>query len=186
MARWPILKGFLNSPSYRTPNSQIKVKHEESDDGLVPEELIFYGENGQKSHYRFMSPDLIPEQAKFTGASWDIEIEPVRSNVLEFCQFSTILSSFEKYFLATTQDGHLKFFIGDEDATTDRSSVVMAENVEGQLKGDLYFETAMVASLLKMGIPENLKMKITSKGAMQIEMNSAYATYRFLIPARHR
>ena len=45
--------------------------------------------------------------------------------------------AYENWFLIQTVKGELKFYIGDQDAATDRSCVTIAKNVSGELKGIL-------------------------------------------------
>ncbi len=186
MQRFPILQGFLNFANYRTDTATIKVKRKALEEGSAPEELVFADGNGQKSIYRFMSADLVPEQGRFVGTEWEVDIVPSRSKMQEFMQLAGILSSYEKYFLVAVQQGSLRFFIGDEDATTDRTSVTIKDDIEGELKGGMYWDSTMVSTILKLGLDENLKLKLTNKGAMMISMETPLAEYDFILPTRYK
>lgn len=184
MGRLTILQGYLNFANYKTDDATITVSRRDRDGKEnVPEEIVFNDGNGQKSVYRFMSADMIP-YAKFKGTSWDVSVEPSNSKIKEFQELASILSSTEPYFLAKTQDGQLKFTIGEEGA--DRAELTIAENVEGNLQGDLYWPTAQVINILKLGINENPKIDITARGALQITITSPYVEYKYILPARKR
>jgi hypothetical protein len=187
MQRFPILKGFLDFANYKSDLATIEVKHKQFDEeDSAPEELVFRDENGQKSIYRFMAADLLPDQAKFVGADWVIDILANRTKMLEFTQLASILSHYEKYFLVSLKQGQLMFYIGEEDATTDRTSVTIANNIDVQLKAGMYFNSTIVSTLVKLGLDENLKLKFTNKGAMMLSMESEQADYDFILPAHYK
>lgn len=186
MSRFNILKGYLDFANYRADDATLTVKRKDRNGKLTPEELVFKDSQGQTSIYRFMSSELIPEQAKFLGTNWDVSIEPTRSKIQEFSQLANILSSVENFFSVKTVDGALRFYIGEEDAATDRASLTMDTDVKGELKGDLYWPIQHVLSILKLGLDENLKLSFSNRGALQISMASPHAEYNFLLPARKK
>lgn len=188
MTRFNILQGFLGFANYRTDSSSIRIKTKERAGGkTVPEELVFSDGQGQSSTYRFMSADLIPEQAKFLGTSWDVEVEPSRSKILEFIQMSSILNSIEHYFLVKTVDNSLRFYIGDEQAATDRACVIIEPDLKtGTLSGELYWDSVPIAPILKLGLDENVKLHFSNRGALQISMSSSLADYKFICPAKRK
>lgn len=184
MGRLNILQGYLNFANYKTDEAKISVTRRDRDDRKdVPEEIVFNDGNGQKSVYRFMSADMIP-YAKFKGTSWDVSVEPSNSKIKEFQELAGVLSGTEPYFLAKTVDGKLKFSIGEEGA--DRAEITIAEDIKGELKGDLYWPTSEVINILKLGINENPKIDITARGALQIRITSPYVEYKYILPARKR
>lgn len=184
MGRLNILQGYLNFANYKTDEAKITVSRKDRDDKKdVPQEITFNDGNGQKSVYRFMSSDMIP-YAKFKGSSWDVSVEPTSSKIKEFQDLAGILSGTEPYFLAKTSGGKLVFSIGEEHA--DNAEITIAEGVEGELKGELYWPTSEVISILKLGINENPKIDITSRGALQVTITSPYVEYKYILPARKR
>ena len=184
MGRLNILQGYLNFANYKTDDAKISVTRKDRDDKKdVPQEITFNDGNGQKSVYRFMSSDMIP-YARYKGTAWDVSVEPSNSKIKEFQEIAGILSGTEPYFLAKTEDGKLKFSIGEEGA--DRAEITIAEDVTGELKGELYWPTSEVISILKLGINENPKIDITARGALQVTITSPLVEYRYILPARKR
>ena len=186
MSRFNILQGYLNFANYKADGATIEVKRRDRNGKLTPDELVFKDEQGQSSSYRFMDAGLVPEQAKFLGATWDVSTTPSRSKIQEFSQLASVLSSVESLFLVKTTGSELRFHIGEEEASTDKAFLIMDPNVKGTIQGSLYWPIQQVLSILKLGLDENLKLDFTNKGACQITMTSPYAEYQFILPARRK
>lgn len=187
MSHLPLLQGLLAYPNFRTDGASIDViRRERAGKGNVPEELLFRDEKNQTASYRLMSSEFLPEQAKFLGTNWDVDVEPSVSKIKEFQALAGLYSTFEKYFLAKVVDGELRFYIGDEGSSMHRAFLTIEENVKGALAGDLHWPIAQVLSILKLGQDENLKLQFSSRGALQITMTSPHAEYRFILPARKK
>lgn len=187
MGHLSLLQGLLTYPNFKTDGASIDVQRRERPGrGVVPEEITFKDEKGQTASYRLMSTDLLPEQAKFLGTQWDVEVDPSVSKIKEFQALAGLYGSFESYFLAKTVDGELRFYIGDEGSSMHRAFLTIAEGVDGTLGGDLHWPIAQVLSILKLGQDENLKLQFSSRGALQITMTSPHAEYRFILPARKK
>ena len=133
-----------------------------------------------------MNLEVVPEQAKFLGTAWDVEVEPSNSKIAEFNSIAQLYSSFENYFLAKTVDGELRFYIGDEGSSMHKAFLTIASDVTGELKGDLHWPISQVLQVLKLGKEENIKLQFSSRGALQITMSSPKAEYRFILPARKK
>jgi hypothetical protein len=187
MSHLPLLQGLLNFVTYKADGASIDVKRRERNGKQVPEEIVFKGANGASpASYRLTAADLIPEQAKFLGSSWDVEISPARAKVQEFAALAGLYSSFENYFLVKTADGNLNFHIGDEGSSMHKAALCIEEGVEGELKGDLYWPITQVLNILKLGLDENVKLQFSGRGALQITMTSAHAEYNYILPARKK
>jgi hypothetical protein len=192
MSHLSLLKGLVTNPLFKTDGASITVKRRERNGKQTPEEISFVGENAKTAGaYRLMASDLIPEQAKFLGATWDVEIEPSQSKLKELQALAGLYSSFENYFMVKTvknDDGtnELRFYIGDEGSSMHRAYLTLGEDVDGTLGGDLHWPIDRVLSILKLGADENLKVQFSSRGALQITMASSTAEYKFILPARKK
>lgn len=187
MSHLELLRGLLNFSTYKADGATIAVKTAERDGRKAPEEIVFKGEGGKSpASYRLMNASLIPEQAKFLGTQWDVEVAPEKSKIGEFSALASLYSSFENYFLVKTDEGNLNFLIGDEGSSMHKASLTITEGVEGELRGDLHWPISQVLSILKLGADENLKLQFSARGALQITMTSGYAEYNFILPARKK
>ena len=149
MSRFNILSGYLNFANFKADDATLTIKRSKRDDKQVPEELQFKDIQGQIAVYRFMNADMIPAQAKFLGAKWDVVIEPTRSKIQEFQQIAGILGSVENHYLVKVVDKQLRFYIGgDEGSTSDKAFLIIDPNVEGELTGDLYWTIPETLSIL--------------------------------------
>lgn len=192
MGNLSLLQGLVSNPLFRTDDATITVKRRERNGKQVPEEITFINSEKKTSGaYRLMASDLIPEQAKFLGVNWDVEIDPSQSKLKELQALAGLYSAFESFFMAKTvknEDGttDLVFFIGDEGSSMHRASLVIAEDIKGSLGGDLHWPINQVLNILKLGADENLKLQFSSRGALQITMTSPLAEYNFILPARKK
>ena len=138
-----------------------------------------------------MAADLIPEQAKFLGTTWDVEVDPSASKLKELQALAGLYSQFENFFMVKTVENdegknELRFYIGDEGSSMHRAFLTIGDDVTGKLGGDLHWGIAPVLAILKLGAEENLKLQFSSRGALQITMTSASAEYKFILPARKK
>lgn len=185
-SRLNLLQGLLNFPTYKADDATISVKSQTRDGNDYPEELIFCDGRGKNpAVFRLMKAEHVPTQAKFLGADWDVSITPSKSVIQEFNALGSLYSSFETYFGVEVVDGELNFFIGDDDSSSHRAKILIAENVAGKLSGELYWPISQVQQILKVA-GDGAKVEISSKGAFQISVASKHAEWRFILPARKR
>lgn len=182
----PLLQGLLTYPNYKADGASIDVKRKERNGRNAPEEIIFKDAQGQTASFRLMNLEVVPEQAKFLGTTWDVEVEPGNSKISEFNAIAQMYSGFENYFLAKTVDKELRFYIGDEGSSMHKAFLTIASDVEGSLTGDLHWPISQVLQVLKLGKDENVKLQFTNRGALQIMMSSPHAEYKFILPARKK
>lgn len=186
-----LLNGLVSSALYKGEGVEVEVKHRDRNGVSTPEEISFRNTNTKNAaSYRLMSKDLIPEQAKFLGTNWDVEISPSPSKLKELQALTSLYTSFEQHFMAKTvknEEGanELRIYIGDEGSAMHRAYMTFAE-VDGDLTGDLYWGITPVMAILKLIADENPKIQFSSRGALQITAENSLATYRFILPARKK
>lgn len=192
MSHLGVLKNFVTNPLFKADDSGLTVKRRERNGKQTPEEITFTGLAGKTSAtFRLMSADLIPEQAKFLGAQWDVEVDPSASKLKELQNLASALAAFESFFMVKTVENdegvnELRFYIGDEGSSMHRAYLTIGEGIEGKLSGDLHWPIAQVLQILKLGADENLKLQFSSRGALQITMTSPTAEYKYILPARKK
>ena len=189
MGNLSLIKGLVDHPNFRTDGAKVEVVRETdpvNESQKVPTEMVFIDEQGQSASYRFMSSQLVPNQAKFLGTSWDVSIKPSKSKVSEFASFANLYSSFETLFMVDTHDGDLRFNIGDPNGNSHKTSIVIEKDVEGSMSGGLYWPIAQVLSILKLGGEENVTMNFSNKGALMIQLTSDISNYQYILPAKKR
>ena len=182
----PLLTGLLNFTSYQTDDATFNVKLRDINGKQVPEEFEFRDANGMGSTFRLMSGNLVAEQPLVADIKWDVSFVPSKSKIQEFGSLSGLYSQFDQFFSVKTKDGNVILTIGDEGAATHRASMVFAEKVDGELKGELLWPINQFLSILKMADGNTFSVNITSKGAMQISVQTEHAEYQYVLPARRR
>jgi len=191
MSHLGLLQGLVGYALFKTDDAKIEVKRRERNGKMTPEEIAFKSADGKSSGaYRLMASDLIPEQAKFLGTTWDVEVDPSASKLKELQALAGLYGQFENFFMVKTVENEgkneLRFYIGDEGSSMHRAFLTIADDVKGNLGGDLHWGIAPVLAILKLGAEENLKLHFSSRGALQISMASKSAEYKFILPARKK
>lgn len=181
-----LLNGLLNYPNFKADGAVISIKHRETNEGRLPEEIIFCDEKGQTATYRLMNSKSIPAQPRFHGTNWEVEVTPSVSKIKEFQTMAGLYASYSDHFTARTVDGELRFYVGDDNASMHKMFITIDENVDAKLVGDLYFPIQQVLSVLKLGIEENVKVSISNDGALQLTLESGFAEYKYIFPARKK
>ena len=178
------LKYNLDCPEYKE-NAKIEVVKADRNGETIPIGLHFENEAGDfKNDYRFMNTEIINEKlktVKFRGVKWDVEINPTVQSIQRF-QFQAAANTEHTTFLAKTDGGNLKFTFGDQ--STHGGEFIFATDVSGNLNKGWTWPVASVLSILKIADANNAKVSFSNEGAMQIELDSGIATYKYIIPAQ--
>ena len=178
------LKIHLDCPEYKE-NAAIDVVTAERNGDTIPVGLHFENTAGDfKNDYRFMNTEIINEKlktVKFKGVKWDVEIKPTVAAVQRF-NYQAAANNEHTTFLTKTENGCLKFVFGDQ--STHAGEFVFAQGVTGNLNKAWKWPVQQVLSILKIADVNNTKLSISNGGAMQIELDSGLATYKYIIPAQ--
>ena len=97
--------------------------------------------------------------------------------------FNSVLGAFENTFSPRTEDGNLYFYIGG--AGSDRTKVLVAEAVEGEITHEFFWPLDIVLRILRLGDNANIVLSINSKGLLQIIVDSGIGAYTYLLPAKN-
>jgi hypothetical protein len=192
----PSMKGVFGMPQLE--KLRYLVEGKEYQDGAVIE-VVTANRNGEdlpvglhfenkagdfKNDYRFMNTEIINEKlktVKFRGVNWHVEVEPTVAAIQRF-QFQAGANTEHTTFLAKTDADKLVFVFGDQ--STHGGEFVFATGVTGKLNKAWTWPVNAVLSILKIADGNNTKMSFSNDGAMQIELDSGIATYKYIIPAQ--
>ena len=178
------LKYLLDGSEYKE-DAKITVTSAERNGETVPVGIHFENKDGDfKNDYRFMNQEIINEKmnaVKFRGVNWDVELEPSMASVQRF-NFQAGANSEHPTFLARTEDGNLKFVFGD--ASTHGGEFVFAMDVQGKLDRGWTWPVVPVLAILKIADVNNTKMSLSNEGAIQLELDSGLAKYKYIVPAQ--
>ena len=181
------LLGHIASDSeFNSKESAIEVVYKTDAAGKTPVELSYTNKSKSYINYRFMSKQLIPDQPKFMEPQWDLVIKPTKSHIQQFAWAATGLGAYEQYFIPRIQDGNLKFFIGEEDAASQRGGVVFATDLTETFDAAHKWKIAQVMTVLKLSEACDCEMAFSTKGVIQITLNTGVGTYRYIFPAKVR
>jgi hypothetical protein len=178
------LKIHLDCPEYKE-GAKIDVVKGQRNGVEIPTGLHFENKGGDfKNDYRFMNTDVINEKLKvpkFKGVSWDITIVPTVAAVQRF-NFQAAANNEHSTFVVKTDGDKLKFYFGDQ--STHAGEFVFADGITGKITANLSWPVSQVLSILKIADVNNTKMSFSNAGALQIELDSGLATYKYIVPAQ--
>jgi hypothetical protein len=179
------LRYLLDGKEYQE-DSKIEVVTADRNGETIPVGLHFENKDGDfKNDYRFMNQSIIEEKlktVKFRGAKWDVEVTPTVSAIQRF-QFQAGANTEHTTFLVKTDGDKLKFIFGD--AASHGGEFIFAQGITGKLTKAWTWPVVPVLSILKIADSNNAKISFSNdQGAMQIELDSGIATYKYIIPAQ--
>ena len=178
------LRYLVDGKEYQE-DAKIEVVTQDRNGETLPVGLHFENKDGDfKNDYRFMNTEIINEKlktVKFRGVNWHVEVNPTVSAVQRF-QFQAGANPEHTTFLAKTDGDKLIFTFGD--AASHGGEFVFATGVTGKITKAWTWPVLPVLSILKIADANNAKIGFSNDGAMQIELDSGIATYKYIIPAQ--
>lgn len=179
-----LLQTITSDPEFSSDDSIMSVVYDTKNSEKNPMELTY--QNKSKSHitYRFMSKLLIPEQPKFNEPKWDLVVKPSKANTQQFSWVANGLSTYEQYFTPKVIKNELRFFIGEETAASQRGGIVFATDVKDQFDCGYKWKIQQLQTVLKIGDNCDCEMSLSTKGAIQITLNTGIGIYKYIFPAK--
>lgn len=180
------LSGVSALPNYQSDDATVEVVSRERNGVTTPDHLLFKDSEGNKDQYRFMGKELIDQTlqtVKFKGVDWDVTFEPTKQKVSELQQIAGIYGGIEPNFTVKTEDGNLIITVGASDGSY-TGKRTFAKNVNGEIKEGFAWPLSQVLAILKLGMSGSCVMQISSKGALQISVDSGIGQYDYILPAQ--
>lgn len=178
------LKYHLDCPEYKE-DAKITVVTGNRNGEDIPVGLHFENKTGDfQNDYRFMNSQIVSDKIKnatMKGVKWNVELTPTVQNVQRF-QYQAAANTEHETFIAKTDGDKLKFTFGD--ASTHGGEFIFATGVNGKLSRAWPWPVGPVLAILKIADVNNTKMSFSDEGALQIELDSGIATYKYVIPAK--
>ncbi len=185
LSRMGVLQGYLQYPGFDDENATVQITTQNRNGEDVPVEVEFVAADGTDAHYRFMLADVVNQQLKeikFKGAEFDVNIIPTAKNLKDLGYFNSVLGAYEANFAPKTKDGKLFFHIGD--GVSDRTKILIAEGVDGDITHEFRWPLDIVLKILRLGDSANIVLSINNKGLLQIKVLSGLGEYTYLLPAK--
>lgn len=179
------LAGVTALSNYQEDTATVEVVSRERNGVNTPDHLMFKDKDGNTDQYRFMSKEIIEQTlqtVKFKGADWDVTFEPTKAKVSELQQVAGIYGGIEPNFTVKTQNGDLIVTVGAPDGSF-TGKRTFASNIEGELNEGYAWPLAQVLAILKLGMSGACVMQISSRGALQISVDSGIGKYDYILPA---
>jgi len=181
-----LLSHIATDQEFTSPDSKIEVVYKDRNGEKVPEELSYVNKSKSFINYRFMSKELVPEQPIFKEPVWDIVIVPNKANIQQFAWAANGLSAYEQYFIPKVKDSDLRFYIGEDNAASQRGGVVFASNLKKTFDSQHRWKIAHIQTILKLAETTDCEMSFSTKGVIQVKVGTGVGVYKFLFPAKMR
>jgi hypothetical protein len=179
-----LLKHITNDSEFADKGTELTAIYEIKNGEKIPTEFKYQNKSKTFINYRFMSKNLVPDQAKFNVPKWDIVISPSKSSIQQFAWAATGLSSYEEFFVPKIVNNELKFFIGDESAANQRGGIVFDSDQTGTFDTKLKWKINPIQAVLKLSDSAECEMSFSVKGAIQITLTTGVGVYKFIFPAK--
>lgn len=178
------LKTILSFDDY-DEHAKINVTRTKRDNEDVPTTIHFETKSGDfVNDYRLMLKSIVEEKVRtlmFKGATWNVEFEPSVAGIMRLKKQASANSE-EQHFTMTTVGKDLKINFGDP--STHNGNFVFQADVNGKLSQAWKWPSKVFLAI--MDLPGDKKIKIADQGATEITVDSAYATYKYLLPAQSK
>ena len=181
-----LLSHIATDQEFTSPDSLLTVVYKERNGEQNPEELNYTNKSKSFINYRFMSKELVPDQPIFKEPTWDIVINPSKANIQQFAWAANGLSAYEQYFIPKVKDSDLRFYIGEDNAASQRGGVVFASNLKKVFDSQHRWKIAHIQTILKLAETTDCEMSFSSKGVIQVKIGTGVGVYKFLFPAKMR
>lgn len=179
-----LLGHISNDQEFNSKDSKISVVYEDRNGERVPTELSYVNKSKTYINYRFMSKQLVPNQPTFREPTWEITIKPSKSSIQQFAWAANGLVAYEQYFTPKVDNGELKFYIGDDSAASQRGGVVFASDITEKFDYPHKWKISYIQNVLKLADSAECEMSFSSKGVIQVSINTGIGVYKFIFPAK--
>ena len=183
LANLSLLQTIISDPEFNSKESEISVKYKAD---KSPDELIYQNKSKSYVNYRFTDSRLLPQIPEYVEQKYNISISPSKHSIQQFMWVANGLASYEQYFMPRIVDGNLKFFIGAEDAATQKGGVLMASDRSEKLDSKYSWKIQQVINVLKVADTCDCEMHFTDKGAIVITLKTGVATYKYIFLGKIR
>lgn len=178
------LSVILNIPEYGS-DSVVEILSDTQNGTQHPSKIVFKNkDNDFSNEYRLMVDRLVNAKIpdiKFAGAEWHVEFKPTTTEIQRF-KFQKNANTDEFIFSGKTENNDLIFEFGDH--STHSGGFVFRKNVTGSLTKKLYWPVTNVNNILSL--PGEITMRFSNGGMLEIEVETDWAIYQYLIPGQSK
>ncbi len=174
-----MLKGIVNNKSIS--DGGIILKTRDISGEKVPDRIEFKGK-GASATFRLVDKRVIPDQPEIKEIPWDIEFSPDAELLTMFKAMALLYTEIDKNFILRTEQGNLVVSFGLETSSTHSGNMILSENVGADISGDLKFPIGLFLDIMKSsGGSEDVKIKITNRGLLCVQITTLAATYDYML-----
>jgi len=180
------LSGIANLRGYKEDGASVELLTHERNGNTEPMALKFNDEFGNTDRYRLMNEQQVRSafiEMEFNGVpDWDIVFEPTKQKVSELQEIAGIYGGIEPNFGVKTEGNDLIVTVGDAGGSFSGKRT-FASNVGGTLEEGFTWPLAQFLNILKLGMTAQCTVKVSSLGALMINIDTGVAEYEYILPA---
>jgi hypothetical protein len=181
-----LLSHICGDLEFTHADSKLEVVYEDRNKEKIPVELSYVNKSKTFLNYRFMSKLLVPDQPMFQEPTWEIVMKPSKANIQQFAWAANGLTEYEQYFIPKVKDNELRFYIGEDNAANQRGGVIFANDVKVKFDSQHRWKISHIQTILRLSDNAECDMSFSTKGIIQIKINTGVGIYKFLFPAKIR
>lgn len=176
----PLIQGLLGLAAFRGDDTTVIPEMNRT--GEEVKALVFSSSGG--------SSTVMVQQSKFhismpnaNSQTFDVIITPTAASISELKNFSSTFAAnkISNNVTPYTEDNKLKFFIGDADKNNHNGVLVFADTEDELKRGYFYATERIMQCFSRANQASELKMSISSRGAIRIDVDTGVANYEFYV-----
>jgi len=177
-----VLTGLLAFPAYNCDESTFSVRRRVMGGTERPEAFEFRVSKNIGADFRLGGPD-VTEPVTIGNIPWDIVVTPEKKSLADFSRLASLFSGVDPNFSTQIVDGRLVFNLGEDNASTQKASMVFVDNVEGNISVSHTWSIDLFLTMTKLFNAHPVELKISRVGIMSVEITTDYATYAYYLRA---
>lgn len=177
-----LLKGLLGFASYRTDDATFVAKREtKPNHGETISQFEFRDANGVGSDFKTVAKNRAGEYPTISDIPWNVTLTPAKAKMAELAQLVALFAEVGDKFSVEVDDGFLILSLGEATSSTHSATMVLAENVTGELKHALRFRVSQFLSIIKIAGSNPMTVKFSDKGIAGITVETEIAIYDYYL-----
>jgi hypothetical protein len=179
-----LLSHIVSDSEFTMDESKLSVTYATREKEDIPTEFAYTNKSKSHINYRLMPSTMIPNQPKFLEPKWDVLVTPTKAQIQQFAWAANGLNEYEEYYIPKIVNESLKFFIGDENSASQRGGVVMATEQTGTFDNTNRWKIAKTITVLKLAERSEFSMAFSTRGAIQVSVNTGIGEYKYILPCK--
>lgn len=172
----PMLQGLLNLNTFKTESTSIKPV-------LVDGELMKFefASDDATTNFLVMAKNALPRQPKFIKKPFDVQVTPSAAKVQELKSYAGVFKSISENVTPYTEDGHLRFKVGNASKSSHGGSLSFAPCKETLQESYSYQVERIMQALTRINSCKECSISIANMGVLAVTVDTGITVYSFYL-----